>query len=136
MLNYLFALKVDGKFVLRIEDTDQTRFVPEALKMLQVIIVEFPAGLLEELLLEIDSIYWNAFLNFTGRSQLVGNSPSRKSNEPRVTRTLHSVTTSFDIPGKFETINRLWSCLRVLLHREKAGTYETGSCQTTSEAAL
>jgi len=36
LLNYLFALKHDGKFLLRIEDTDQTRLVSEALKMIEV----------------------------------------------------------------------------------------------------
>ncbi len=30
LFNYLFAKKVDGDFILRIEDTDQTRFVPGA----------------------------------------------------------------------------------------------------------
>ena len=30
LYNYLFAKKHDGKLILRIEDTDQTRFVPEA----------------------------------------------------------------------------------------------------------
>ncbi len=30
LYNYLFARKNGGKFILRIEDTDQTRFVPEA----------------------------------------------------------------------------------------------------------
>ena len=30
LYNYLFARKHQGKFILRIEDTDQTRFVPEA----------------------------------------------------------------------------------------------------------
>ena len=30
LYNYLFAKKHNGTFVLRIEDTDQTRFVPEA----------------------------------------------------------------------------------------------------------
>ena len=32
LYNYLFARKYDGKFILRIEDTDQSRFVPEAEK--------------------------------------------------------------------------------------------------------
>ena len=30
LFNYLFARKHGGKFILRIEDTDQTRFVPGA----------------------------------------------------------------------------------------------------------
>ena len=30
LYNYLFARKHSGKFILRIEDTDQTRFVPGA----------------------------------------------------------------------------------------------------------
>lgn len=30
LYNYLFAKKNGGKFLLRIEDTDQTRFVPGA----------------------------------------------------------------------------------------------------------
>ncbi|HFB61414.1 MAG TPA: glutamate--tRNA ligase, partial [Bacteroidetes bacterium] len=30
LYNYLFAKKNKGKFILRIEDTDQTRFVPGA----------------------------------------------------------------------------------------------------------
>ena len=30
LYNYLFAKKMGGKFLLRIEDTDQTRFVPGA----------------------------------------------------------------------------------------------------------
>lgn len=30
LYNYLFAKKLDGKFIIRIEDTDQTRFVPGA----------------------------------------------------------------------------------------------------------
>jgi glutamyl-tRNA synthetase len=32
LYNYLFAKKYDGKFILRIEDTDRTRFVPTAEK--------------------------------------------------------------------------------------------------------
>lgn len=32
LYNYLLAKKFDGDFILRIEDTDQTRFVPEALE--------------------------------------------------------------------------------------------------------
>ena len=30
LYNYLFARKLGGKFILRIEDTDQARFVPGA----------------------------------------------------------------------------------------------------------
>ena len=30
LYNYLFAKKNNGKFILRIEDTDQTRYVPGA----------------------------------------------------------------------------------------------------------
>ena len=30
LFNYLFAKKNNGTFILRIEDTDQTRFVPGA----------------------------------------------------------------------------------------------------------
>ena len=30
LYNYLFAKQLDGNFVLRIEDTDQSRFVPGA----------------------------------------------------------------------------------------------------------
>ena len=30
LYNYLLAKKFNGDFILRIEDTDQTRFVPEA----------------------------------------------------------------------------------------------------------
>ena len=30
LYNYLFAKKMNGKFILRIEDTDQNRFVPGA----------------------------------------------------------------------------------------------------------
>jgi hypothetical protein len=36
LVNYLFALKHDGKFILRIEDTDQARLVPDAMQMLEV----------------------------------------------------------------------------------------------------
>jgi glutamyl-tRNA synthetase len=32
LYNYLFAKKMNGKFILRIEDTDQNRFVPGAEK--------------------------------------------------------------------------------------------------------
>ena len=32
LYNYLFARKHGGKFILRIEDTDQARFVPESEK--------------------------------------------------------------------------------------------------------
>ncbi|MBN3580970.1 glutamate--tRNA ligase [Algoriphagus aestuarii] len=35
LYNYLFAKKTGGKFLLRIEDTDQTRFVPGAEKYIQ-----------------------------------------------------------------------------------------------------
>lgn len=35
MYNYLFAKSCNGKFVLRIEDTDQTRLVPESEKKLE-----------------------------------------------------------------------------------------------------
>ena len=30
LYNYLFALKMDGRFILRIEDTDQSRYVKGA----------------------------------------------------------------------------------------------------------
>ncbi|NBR15866.1 MAG: glutamate--tRNA ligase, partial [Crocinitomicaceae bacterium] len=30
LYNYLFAKKNNGTFIIRVEDTDQTRFVPEA----------------------------------------------------------------------------------------------------------
>ena len=35
LYNYLFAKKMGGKFLLRIEDTDQTRFVPGAEEYIQ-----------------------------------------------------------------------------------------------------
>ena len=35
LYNYLFARKMGGKFLLRIEDTDQTRFVPGAEQYIQ-----------------------------------------------------------------------------------------------------
>ena len=35
LYNYLFAKKNNGKFILRIEDTDQTRFVPGAEEYIQ-----------------------------------------------------------------------------------------------------
>ena len=35
LYNYLFARKMGGKFLLRIEDTDQTRFVPGAEEYIQ-----------------------------------------------------------------------------------------------------
>ena len=34
LLNYLFAAQRGGKFVLRIEDTDRTRFVPTSEQMI------------------------------------------------------------------------------------------------------
>ncbi|KAG5893217.1 hypothetical protein JTB14_025621 [Gonioctena quinquepunctata] len=36
LYNFLFARKHDGKFILRIEDTDQSRLVPGAMEQLQV----------------------------------------------------------------------------------------------------
>ncbi len=35
LYNYLFARKTGGKMILRIEDTDQTRFVPGAEQYIQ-----------------------------------------------------------------------------------------------------
>ncbi|KAJ8969825.1 hypothetical protein NQ317_019532 [Molorchus minor] len=35
LYNYLFAKKYNGKFLLRIEDTDQTRLVPGAIQQIQ-----------------------------------------------------------------------------------------------------
>ncbi|XP_018571346.1 probable glutamate--tRNA ligase, mitochondrial isoform X2 [Anoplophora glabripennis] len=35
LYNFLFAKKYNGKFILRIEDTDQTRLVPDAIQQLQ-----------------------------------------------------------------------------------------------------
>lgn len=35
LYNFLFAKKHNGKFILRIEDTDQTRLVPGAVQQLQ-----------------------------------------------------------------------------------------------------
>lgn len=34
LYNYLFAKNKNGKFILRIEDTDQTRLVPDAMQRL------------------------------------------------------------------------------------------------------
>lgn len=36
LINYLFAVKHGGTFILRIEDTDQTRLVPGAVEMMKV----------------------------------------------------------------------------------------------------
>ncbi|XP_053389738.1 probable glutamate--tRNA ligase, mitochondrial [Mercenaria mercenaria] len=38
LFNYLFARSRDGKFILRIEDTDQTRIVPEAVQKLESVL--------------------------------------------------------------------------------------------------
>lgn len=35
LYNYFFAKSHNGSFILRIEDTDQTRFVPEAVEKLE-----------------------------------------------------------------------------------------------------
>jgi len=36
LLNYLFALRNSGKFILRIEDTDQSRLINDAAVSLEV----------------------------------------------------------------------------------------------------
>ena len=40
LFNMAFARKMGGKFILRIEDTDQTRSTPESEKMIQKTILE------------------------------------------------------------------------------------------------
>lgn len=35
LYNFLFARSHDGKFILRIEDTDRTRLIPEAVEQLE-----------------------------------------------------------------------------------------------------
>ena len=41
LFNYAFAKHEDGKFILRIEDTDQTRLVPGAQKQIQDLLNQF-----------------------------------------------------------------------------------------------